>query len=167
MEIVLNPTWQEYKQLRLLALETDPKAFGSSLEEERLSPDEKWQKYLNLSIQKQGEVMVFARVDGALVGMVGAYWDDKKKSRHVATMFGTYVEKSYRGRKIGSMLIENLLNELKNLPQLKKIKLAVVSSEPAAIRLYEKFGFERVGIEKKELFDDPEYSDTILMEKLL
>ena len=47
MEIVLNPTWQEYKQLRLLALETDPKAFGSSLEEERLSPDEKWQKYLN------------------------------------------------------------------------------------------------------------------------
>lgn len=54
MEIVLNPTWQEYKQLRLLALETDPKAFGSSLEEERLSPDEKWQKYLSLSIQKQG-----------------------------------------------------------------------------------------------------------------
>jgi len=167
MEILLNPTWQEYKQLRLKALESDPRAFGSSLEEEALSSDEKWQKYLNLSIQKQGEVMVFAKVDGLLVGMVGAYWDDKKKSKHVATMFGTYVETSYRGRKMGSLLIESLLNELKQIPQLKKIKLAAVSSETAAIRLYEKSGFERVGIEKAELFDDPDYSDTILMEKSL
>lgn len=167
MDILLNPTWQEYKQLRLKALETDPKSFGSSFEEESLSSDEKWQKYLDLSIKKQGEVMVFAKVDGALIGMVGAYWDDKKKSKHVATMFGTYVATSYRGRKIGSMLIESLLNELKQIPQLKKIKLAVVSSETAAIRLYEKFGFDRVGIEKHELFNDPYYSDTILMEKLL
>lgn len=153
--------------MRLKALETDPKAFGSSLTEELLSPDEKWQKYLDLSLKKQGEVMVFAKVDGILVGMVGAYWDDKQKSKHVATMFGTYVETSYRGRKIGSMLIESLFNELKQVPQLKKIKLAVVSSEAAAIRLYEKFGFERVGIEKQELFNDPDYSDTILMEKSL
>jgi ribosomal protein S18 acetylase RimI-like enzyme len=167
MEIVLNPTWQEYKKLRLRALETDPKAFGSSLEEELLNPDEKWQKYLNFSIAKQGEVMVFARVEGQLVGMVGAYWDDKKKSKHVATMFGTYVDVEFRGRKIGSMLIENLINELKQIPQLRKIKLAVVSSEIAAIRLYEKYGFEKVGVEKQELYNDPDFSDTILMEKAL
>lgn len=55
--------WQQYRDIRLLALKSDPYAFGSSYEEEMNLTENDWRNRLN--------AMWFALVDGDVVGLVG------------------------------------------------------------------------------------------------
>ena len=47
------------------------------------------------------------------------------------------------------------------------IKLCVIPEQRAAVKLYEKYGFELVGRLKKELKFDDKFYDELIMEKLL
>ena len=58
------------------------------------------------------------------------------------------VRKDFRGKKIGSLLLERLI-DLANSMNLKVLNLEVRESNVPAIKLYEKFGFEVCGIRKK------------------
>ena len=58
------------------------------------------------------------------------------------------VHKDFRNKKIGSLLLESLLNLAVSL-NLNTINLEVRESNIPAIKLYEKFGFEVCGLRKK------------------
>lgn len=167
MKITPNVTWQEYKEIRIFSIETNPEAFANTLDDVVSDVDEKWQKYLESSNKRDGSVIFFARDDnGSIVGIVGAFWGSKIKNKHIANIFGTFVKPETRGLGVGSMLMEELIKELKMIPQLKKAKLEVVSTEIPAIGLYKKFGFKAVGLEKADLYQPHKdvYDDVYLME---
>ena len=73
------------------------------------------------------------------------------------------VHKNFRNKKIGSRLLENLINLALSL-NLKIINLEVRESNIYAIKLYEKFGFEICGLRKK-YYDNTE--NAILMQRKL
>lgn len=170
MRITKDIPWQAYKDIRIKSIKTNPEAFASTENDVLKDPDEKWQTFLNKSLAHDGEIMLFAVDDTGgdqkPVGIVGAFWDNKIKTKHVAHIFGVFVDPEYRGMGVGSMLFSQLLSELKAIPQLKKASLEVVISEIPAINLYKKHGFIEVGTEKGELYQPEKdyYDDLLVME---
>ena len=163
--LVLPPArWREAKQLRLAALLTEPSAFASSYEDELAFSDDVWQARLTSAHALAGNMTFFAEVDAVLVGMAGAGWSQRAKLRHVAEVYGVYVASEMRGLGLATRLMDRLLEELRSLGQIEKMSLTVNSESRAAVRLYEKLGFEIVGAAKRELKVDGRYYDLLYME---
>ena len=78
-----------------------------------------------------------------------------------ADIMNVVVKKIYRHIGIGSFLLDNLISYAKYL-NLKTINLEVNESNSSAICLYNKFGFEKLGIRKK-YYDG--VNDAIIMNK--
>lgn len=166
--IVLTPDrWREAKQLRLEALLAEPSAFASSYADELTFSDDLWIARLTTAYERDGNLTFFAAVDGALIGMAGATWSAREKTRHVASIYGVYVSPQQRGQGLASQLMRRLLNELCSLPQLEKVGLTVNSASKPATRLYHRFGFERVGAARRELRVGGQYYDLLYMERFL
>lgn len=162
-----SPTWQEYKELRLKGLQTDPKAFSSVYREQVNYPDCKWQERLAASKAGYGTRMLFARVDSKLAGMVGATWENSAKTGHWAYIISMYVDPEYRGLRISSKLLDALEEDLKKRGPFRKYKLDVVRDQTAAVELYKSRGYQVVGIYKDDLRENGEYCDVLAMEKYL
>lgn len=166
--ITLDPDrWQEYRDLRLRALREEPSAFGSSYEDNVDKPEADWRRRLEGAQRKTDEFLLFAEVDGRLVGMMGAYRDKGRKVAHIATVVGVYVDAAARGQGIGRRLMQALLDEIARVPQIEKLRLGVNTQRFAPLALYLKFGFEIVGTARHELKIGDTYCDEYLMEKLL
>lgn len=163
--ITLPPArWREAKQLRLQALLEKPSAFASSYEDERTFGDDVWRARLISAYGRAGNLTFFAEIEGGLVGMAGAGWSTKVKTRHVAEVYSVYVSPEWRGRGFASGLMRRLLEELRSLEQIEKLSLGVTSDNAAAIQLYEKLGFEIVGTARRELQVEGRYFDLHSME---
>ena len=80
-----------------------------------------------------------------------------------ADIMNIVVKKSYRNNGIGSILLENLISYAKSL-SLKTVTLEVNDHNLSAIRLYDKFNFDHIGIRKKYYNGE---SDAIIMSKQL
>lgn len=80
---------------------------------------------------------------------------------------GISVAKIQQGKGIGSLLMESLISSAK-LTGFSQMELEVVTSNNAAIRLYEKFGFQRVGnIPCGFRYKEGYFEDLLLMVKEL
>ena len=78
-----------------------------------------------------------------------------------ADIMNIVVKKSFRRHHIGSILLENLISYSKSL-NLKTVTLEVNEHNLSAIRLYDKFNFDHIGIRKKYYNGE---SDAIIMSK--
>lgn len=168
MNIIELPVerWQDYKEVRLACMKLFPQAYSSSYEENLLYTEEDWRKYLERAANGE-TILLFAEVDGKIVGSAGAFFYKAAKEKHKATIFGVGVLPEYHGQGIGRQLVEAVMVRLQAMPHIKKMDLAVTTSQQAAVKLYEKLGFVRVGEMKKELFVDGQFYDIYEMEKLI
>ena len=151
--------WKDFQDLRLEALQNDPLAFGSSYEEEKNLTQDEWKRRIKNSL--------FAVSNDKPIGMIVYIINDKIKTRHVADIFGIYVKKEYRGQDIGTKLIESALKIIQKNGAVSKIKLTVNPEQKAAVKLYEKCGFQLAGRLKKELKVEDKFYDEIIMERFL
>jgi RimJ/RimL family protein N-acetyltransferase len=87
-------------------------------------------------------------------------WD---AANHVGRL-GIIVTQKYRDKGIGHRLIDLAIKESKKLNNKEKIILSCFSTNTRARSLYEKIGFETVGIRKKQFFMDAKYYDEVVME---
>ena len=156
--------WREAKKLRLGALLAEPRAFASNYEEELAFPDEIWISRLTSAYERNGNMTLFAEVEGELVGMAGAHWSKRLRLRHVAEVYGVFVSPERRGRGVAAALLRRLLDELRALDQIEKVNLSVNSELTAAMRLYASLGFEFVGTARRQLKVDGRYYDLRNME---
>ena len=103
-------------------------------------------------------VIVAKNSENIIVGFAGL-----KVILDEANIMNIVVKKDFRHNGIGSILLENLINYSKKL-NLKTITLEVNENNLSAIRLYDKFSFDRLGIRKKYYNGE---SDAIIMSKHL
>lgn len=157
--------WADYKALRLRALEESPLAFLDSFEEALNQVDDHWMRHLRAD--KNSSTTLFAREDNDLIGMCAIIFNNKNKHKHVAEIVGNYVDKSCRGKGVGSMLMEEIIKTASDRGDIKKIDLEVVSTQEPAIKLYEKFGFKKIGKLTDEFLCEGKFYDIIVMEKIL
>lgn len=76
------------------------------------------------------------------------------------------VKDGNRGKGIGFQLFEAAIAWAKTI-QLRKLELTVVQSNTAAVKLYEKVGFEIEGVKKHSLFIDGVFVDEYFMGMLI
>ncbi len=163
IEIVTLPvfSWQEYKELRLRALKTEPQAFYSSYEKEVVYPDDKWQQRLR-NVENGKSWMFFARLNGKLVGIVGGYRSKEDIHNNRVQIWGVYVDPQARRKGIAKSLMEKMLEELKKHSDIAIVRTEVNVDQQPAKKLYEKFGFEVAGTESLVLGDGLEHKELIM-----
>lgn len=98
---------------------------------------------LKQELENEKTTYVVAKENSKIVGFAGmmVFMDE-------ATLNNIVVKKSCRGRGIGGELLESLIEICADL-NLKTFTLEVNTSNTPAIKLYEKFGFQNLGIRKK------------------
>ena len=163
IEIVTLPvsSWQEYKELRLRALKTDPQAFASSYQKEVAYPDTKWQERLQGAMDGKSWIF-FARLNGKIAGMTGAYRDENDIKNHQVWIWGVYVNSEARRKGLAKSLMAKMLEELKKREDIDTVKVGVNLDQEPAKKLYEKFGFKPVETELLVLGDGLEHEESIM-----
>ena len=78
-----------------------------------------------------------------------------------AELFRIATDKQYRGLGCGHKLMNFMISNLRKM-KVKKVFLEVRSKNTAAIRLYENYGFKKIGI-RREYYSAP-LDDALLME---
>ncbi len=143
--------WQVYKNIRLEMLDSDPDAFPKQAFNDMRDHQGKWVERI-----KNGIVIIAFDAEKP-IGMVrGIPALDSRQ----ATIKNMYVNKDYRGQKIGESLLENVLGNLENLGILK-VLLEVEDTQESAIKMYQKHGFTESARIKQEDRD----GEMIIMEK--
>lgn len=155
--------WQEYRELRLLAVKDSPEAFMETEEEALVCSEEKWKQRAS----SPDGFMLFAQADNKPVGMISAYWENKERCKHIAHLVGFFVQREYRGQGVGKQLFTAALEKLKQDTHMEKVDIGVVATQKAAHHLYKKFGFREIGRKEKEQKVGDHYYDEYLMELLL
>lgn len=99
-----------------------------------------------------------------VVGLISLQALSDRRS-HVGQL-GMFVHDDYQNRGIGSQLMAAIIDLAENWLNLKRLELQVNTDNPAAIHLYEKFGFEKEGTLRKNAFRDGKYIDAYTMAKV-
>lgn len=145
--------------LKIIGGETDNLTFGSegfpaTVEEE--------EAYLASLVGSTSSAMFIVRKDGKLVGSASFRGMERTRLKHRAEI-GISLLKEVWGQGIGSMLMETLIDFAKTEAHVEIISLEVNSENTRAIRLYEKYGFEKIGHYKGFFKVDGKYLDFDLM----
>ena len=86
---------------------------------------------------------IIAKIDDIIVGFAGIW-----KAVDVIHITNIVTKKSLRNRGIGSILLDRLINLAKEMDAVTSITLEVNENNLPAIKLYEKYGFKKVGLRK-------------------
>ena len=98
---------------------------------------------LKSELQNPNSQYIIAKLNNEIVGF-GGIW----KAVDDIHITDIVVKKNFRGQKIGSILLEQLISLAKK-QNITSITLEVNSTNIPAQNLYEKFGFKKVGLRKK------------------
>ena len=104
-------------------------------------------------------------MDGKPVGAALLYIQPYKKLAHQC-LFSIIIDEVYRGKGIGTELLQALMKLGKEKFHLELLHLEVYEGNPA-IGLYRKLGFTEFGGQKHFIKDKNEYIGKILMQKKL
>lgn len=157
--------WQNYKNIRLEALQNDPQAFGGSYAEESQRIDKEWQDRLQKVIGENSKSLLVAAENGKgdLVGTIGAF----EKLDGVWRINAVYVKPAYRGKGLSAKLLKQITDLISSRNNSKELELTVNIKQEAAVRLYQSSGFKIVGIEKGHVMGDGQSYDSYMMKKEL
>lgn len=146
--------------IRSVAEETEffviqPDEFPSTEEQER--------QWIQDHLDHPGKLALVAEVAGEIVGSLSFECGSFKRTSHTGT-FGISVRQNWRGKGVGTAMLEALLEWARKNPLIEKVGLAVFSTNIGAIELYRRLGFVEEGRRTKEIKIGPgKYVDEMLM----
>ncbi len=139
---VVSEEWPAVRELRLEALQTDPLAFGSTFARELDFADSVWiDRVSKAAISPSSATWIAEHRDGTFVGMVGAYVQET-----TIWVVGMWVRPSFRGLRLGSRLLDSLLQWTRATRPEDEVKLEVNPALEVAVLLYRGRGFVPTGL---------------------
>ena len=159
IRILKTDDLNDFKNIRLSALKKAPKMFGSSYETEIIKPISFFEECLKCTTV----FGVYHKTE--IIGLATLFQEIALKLAHKSHLSSVFIEPDFQNKGIATQLI-NAVIEYSKLNS-EQILLTVANDNLAAIRLYEKFGFQRYGLESKALKQNEEYIDEILMKCFL
>ena len=154
-----------YRELMLEAYEHAADAFTTTAEERRAEPMSWWVKRIG---SRDGLTRAYGAWDKeALVGSVALEFSSKPKTRHSALILGMYVRPTYRGRGVGTELLQAVAQAAAERPEVRTLALTLTEGNKAAMRLYKAAGFEVWGVEPLAINTTAGYKGKVHMSKLV
>lgn len=135
---------------------------------EELSEDvENQRAFIRRSISSERDFHILAFLNGKMIGDAGLHTVfDGLKCRHRAEI-GISIRKDYWGHGLGTAMLRAVIEQTK-ANGFEQIELGVYEDNAAAVHLYEKFGFRKVGKKTRAFkLKDGTYRDEILMVLIL
>lgn len=117
-----------------------------------------------LESQGPNALNIVALIDDAIVGQAGL--NPYSGRRAHAAELGIGVHDDHVGKGVGTTLIREVIDAADNWLGCKRLELMVYTDNTPAIRLYEKFGFEREGIQRSYAFKAGAFVDALGMARL-
>jgi len=150
-----------YWHCRLEALEREPEAFSSSVEDHlKLSRDEIRRR---LTADPANNFVCGVFVDGKLLGTAGFARETQPKSRHKGRIWGVYLCAELRRQGIGRRMVRAVVERAAKVEGVEQIVLSVTTTQAAAIASYRSLGFVSFGVEPKALKIGDRYIDEVYM----
>ena len=115
--------------------------------------------------EKNGRHRLVAEWNGRIIGAIHLTQFLRPRLMHSGSL-GMMVHPDAWGQGVGSLLVNSALNLADNWLNLSRLELDVFTHNQAAIRLYEKFGFEREGLRRKVAFGSGRFLDDYVMARL-
>ncbi|WP_271586306.1 GNAT family N-acetyltransferase [Bradyrhizobium sp. CCBAU 53415] len=126
-----------FRDIRAEALRTHPQTFSSPEE------DEGGEAMMAAYRRWLGGMVLGAFGRGSLIGVGGFYVSSDKRLQHRGHIYTVYVREDGRGQGIGDRLIKELIAHAEAC--VEQVHLAVLVEATAAIRTYQRNGFEIYG----------------------
>ncbi len=130
-----------------------------------------------LTVEKEAEYIEKVNSDVNAIMLLGLIGDKiasvaelrgfgKKRNGHNSEL-AISVKKDYWNKGVGSAMMEELLQFARDHQTIRNVSLGVKADNYNAIKLYEKFGFRKIGVHKDYFFINNQYYDEILMDLYL
>jgi len=155
-----------YRELRLEALRLHPEAFGADYDMNVARPLDYWQALMQRGSGTETGIIYVAERDTTRLGMAVLVRGDAPKVRHTADIYSVYVAAAERGLGIADALLHACLS-WGQTAGVRVVKLAAVSTNVAAIRLYMRCGFAVYGVDPDAILWNGAYYDELLMARRL
>ncbi len=120
------------------------------------------QEFIESANTSNNSIMIVAIIDDEIVS-VGSISSTKKERTKHNGILGISIRKQHWGVGLGSEVMEYLISWAKSNGITKRIELLVREDNKIAIKLYEKYGFEREGLLKGDMCVNDVYYNTIMM----
>ncbi len=111
-----------------------------------------------------GALNLVVELDGKLVANAGMNRFEGRR-QHAASL-GMGVHDDFTGRGVGTFLMAAMVDAADNWHDIKRLELTVYTDNDAAVRLYEKFGFEKEGLLRSFGYRDGQYVNAYTMARL-
>jgi len=118
----------------------------------------------NFVVTSPTQSNLVAVIEGKVIGALGLTRGEARRA-HVGWI-GMAVHDAYAGRGAGTALMAALVDLADNWLQLKRLELGVYADNARAIALYERFGFEREGLNRAYAWRGGAYADSLMMARL-
>lgn len=125
---------------------------------------ETWRR--RLAEPGEGDYYLVAEVGGEVVGMISVHTFPNRPRRRHAGAVGISVRDEWQGRGVGAALMRAGIDLADNWLNLTRLELEVYTDNEAAVRLYERFGFEREGTLRQYALRDGRLVDSYAMARL-
>jgi putative acetyltransferase len=102
--------------------------------------------------------------EGNVIGLLGLEVGHGRRSH--TGYIGMMVHTSFHNQGIGSALMQAAVDLAERWLNLSRVELTVYTDNPAAVHLYEKFGFQIEGTLRRYAYRDGEYVDTYIMARV-
>lgn len=149
----------DFRTIRLSALEKSPEMFGSTYIAEINKPLGFFENCLSSS------TVFGAYHENRIIGLATLTQENGVKFSHKASLSSVFIEPEFQQKGVASNLLSAVIEHSKKY--VEQILLTVADDNKPAIHLYKKFGFETYGIEIKAMKDNGQYIDEILMKRFV
>ena len=109
--------------------------------------------------------ILVALAAGDIVGHAGLHGNENPRRAHV-WMLGMSVRDDWHNRRVGTRLMETLIDLADNWLGALRLELTVFCDNEPALKLYRRFGFEIEGTHRAYSLRDVQYADTYAMARL-
>ncbi|MEX3623039.1 N-acetyltransferase family protein [Viridibacillus arvi] len=158
-EATKNDAQQMINFYNVVGGETDFLSFGKN---EFNRDVEEYKKFIDSTSLEQNSIILIATLKDEIIGIASINSSQKDRTKHVGTL-GIVVSEQLVGQGLGRKLMEELINWATSNGVTKKISLVTREDNTFAIELYEKLGFEKEGLLKKDNFINGVYYNTLVM----
>ena len=141
---------------------TSPKLYANTLQLPYPSR-EQWRR--RLAEPGDDRHNLAAVVGDKVVGMFSLNAFTRPRRQHAGAI-GMSVHEDWQGKGVGAALMRAGVDLADNWLNLTRLELEVYTDNEPAVRLYERFGFEREGLLRQHAYRDGRYVDAYAMARL-